>query len=52
MTKRDAAKSSGPARTNKRSITKLSPAHPNGLKSNDRAARGPAHPGPSRHNAK
>ena len=52
MTNRDSAKPSGPARTNKRSLTKLSPAHPIGLKGNDRAGRGPAHPSPSRRNAK
>lgn len=52
MNKRDPAKSSGPARTSKRSITKLSPAHPNGLKGNDRAGRGPAPPSPSPSNAK
>jgi hypothetical protein len=52
MTKRDSAKPSGPVRSTKRSISKLSPAHPNGLKGPDRAGRAPAHPGPSRHNPK
>jgi len=52
MTKRESVKSSREARSIKRSTSKLSPAHPNGLKGLDRAGRAPAHPGPSRHNAK
>jgi hypothetical protein len=52
MTKRESAKTSGRARSIKRSISKLSPARPSGLKSDDRAGRKPAHLSPSRHNAK
>ena len=52
MTKRESVKPSAPARTSKRSSTRLSPVDPNALKVNDRAGREPAHAGPSRHNAK
>lgn len=51
-TKREPVTPSGPGRKSTRSITRLSPAHPNGLKSNTRAGREPVHKSPSRNTAK